>query len=546
MGPTERELSDASSFVHWGYGEKNDDKHLRCDARRDGGRQSARTGGSKKRKFSDAGDDDRNNEQPADGTETAQSVIRENGNSFRKAIGIFLSSGCCVLEKPVLPRKFVQTCLDRAKSDYRYLEGLMTRERDKLLRNHGTTNHRKDGSNNNKDDDDNGNDTNNLDHHRMVALTRQDYAEWVARDGGRVDIRYGLNRYPYNSGGLIYNSVVFPLVRALLNGNSEDENHREPVQLLYVGIMWGMPMGGHNDKGEDDVTTTTRGNGPHQKWHADGGHLFAPHQLPRGLTLPPHCINVFYPLVDLTEDNGPTEFRIASHRFDDTSNNGDVEFSLTCPAGGAVLFDYRIQHRGRANQRSTGRAPPSSSTGTQNGVGRWDEAELELARPVLYLAYAKPYFRDHGNTRSGRRLVPTGTDLVWSTRTLEGRPLPYGKGFDEYAVGGAGRVGTESPNGEDAAAEPTADTQRGACDDDRGTVVPEAAATAEINDGVGERWILFQMTLELPNGTSETLKVYRGDVAVEVAQQFCFQHELQDDFVSVLAQTIQGQMDQCY
>mmetsp|Transcript_47674 Transcript_47674/g.116093 ORF Transcript_47674/g.116093 Transcript_47674/m.116093 type:complete len:395 (-) Transcript_47674:46-1230(-) len=375
----------------------------------------------------------------------------------------------------------------------------------------------------------------------MVSLMRQDYTEWVARDGGRVDIRYGLNRYPYNCGGLIYNSIVFPLVQAVLNGSNDenDDSYNEPIQLLYAGITWGLPVG--ND--QDDKNTSGH---HHQKWHADGGHLFSSNQLPGGLTLPPHCINVFYPLVHLSESNGPTEFRIASHRFDqDKNSNGKVvEFPLTCPAGGAVLFDYRIQHRGRANLLPKEKKLMSSSD-------HESDTDIDRARPVLYLASAKTFFKDHGNTRSGRRLVKHGTDSIWTARTLEGRAVPLGKGFDNYS-----RLSSNSDNDQcnenhnNGNAKKRNANNNFSIENSEGTsseTATAAAATTIANNGdsVGERWILFQMTLELPNDNSEILKVYKADVAVEVAQQFCFKHGLQDDFVPVLAQTIQGQMDSC-
>jgi ectoine hydroxylase-related dioxygenase (phytanoyl-CoA dioxygenase family) len=40
-----------------------------------------------------------------------------------------------------------------------------------------------------------------------------------------------------------------------------------------------------------------------QKWHADGGHLSIWKHLPC------HCLNIFLPLVDITEELGPTELR---------------------------------------------------------------------------------------------------------------------------------------------------------------------------------------------------------------------------------------------
>jgi hypothetical protein len=44
-----------------------------------------------------------------------------------------------------------------------------------------------------------------------------------------------------------------------------------------------------------------------QGWHTDGPHMdIAKH-------LPCHCLNVFMPLVDISRENGPTEFRPGSH-----------------------------------------------------------------------------------------------------------------------------------------------------------------------------------------------------------------------------------------
>lgn len=46
--------------------------------------------------------------------------------------------------------------------------------------------------------------------------------------------------------------------------------------------------------------------GPHysQDWHRDGQALGGP----VAGQLPSHCVNVFVPLIDITEDVGPTEF----------------------------------------------------------------------------------------------------------------------------------------------------------------------------------------------------------------------------------------------
>ncbi len=92
---------------------------------------------------------------------------------------------------------------------------------------------------------------------------------------------------------------------------------------------------------------------PTQSWHADGGHT--------SLTthLPCHVFNVFIPLIDVPLSMGPTEFRPGSHVYTrdlirmmllakiKKRLRKTVVPELKC--GEALLFDYRILHRGRAN-----------------------------------------------------------------------------------------------------------------------------------------------------------------------------------------------------
>ena len=123
------------------------------------------------------------------------------------------------------------------------------------------------------------------------------------------------------------------------------------------------------------VSTTTR---TAQEWHGDGGHIFDhAHQ-------PPHCINVFVPLDDLTGTNGPTEFVPGTHVLNAFGNGkqdrvdqakggcGRGSFAIKAKAGGVILFDYRLKHRGGLNS-------------TPND------------RLLLCLCYAKPWFQDQAN-----------------------------------------------------------------------------------------------------------------------------------------------------
>ena len=143
--------------------------------------------------------------------------------------------------------------------------------------------------------------TNNA--HLLSRVARGDFRELVDRDGGRRDVRFQLDRFPFTCPGLVYNSAVYPLVQKLVNGGD--------VNLLYAGIMWAMPLNKkQDDNHHDNDKSPNRMNSEEgnidfdkasQKYHGDGGHLFD------HVHLPPHCINVFYPLVDLNKFNGPTD-----------------------------------------------------------------------------------------------------------------------------------------------------------------------------------------------------------------------------------------------
>jgi len=110
-----------------------------------------------------------------------------------------------------------------------------------------------------------------------------------------------------------------------------------------------------------------------QKWHSDGNHL------DDAFHLPPHCINVFIPLVDLQSANGPTEF-IPTSQLDWATDTPPL--ILTAKAGQCILFDHRTKHRGLANQTSA-------------------------ARPLVYITYSKPWYVDLNNSsKAGYETLP--------------------------------------------------------------------------------------------------------------------------------------------
>jgi tRNA(Arg) A34 adenosine deaminase TadA len=101
-----------------------------------------------------------------------------------------------------------------------------------------------------------------------------------------------------------------------------------------------------------------------QAWHADGPHATA--QSTPGSILPCHAYNIFIPLQVTPCDMGPTELRPASHNL--TQGNLAKNMLLAkckkmlrplewpeMELGDVLIFDYRILHRGRANNTGVNR-----------------------------------------------------------------------------------------------------------------------------------------------------------------------------------------------
>ena len=186
-------------------------------------------------------------------------------------------------------------------------------------------------------------------HHQAVRLHRRDFAEYLKRDGGRVDLRFNSDAAPFDALLRETTTAVLDVATEALGGNAN---------LLYSGVM------------------VARANtGDHQNYHKDGNHENESDE--------PHALTVFVPLQPLTAANGPTEFRLGSHRrrANEAKRLRQDGVAVECDAGDALLFDYRVDHRGLANQS--------------------DEDRL-----VFFLAFARPSFRDEKNARSTVPLFP--------------------------------------------------------------------------------------------------------------------------------------------
>ena len=176
------------------------------------------------------------------------------------------------------------------------------------------------------------------------------FKEIVMRSPGRFEMPFGCDREPFSNDAIMNNDVLLRIVDALFSGNDQ--------YLCNMSIVNATP--GSADQG----------------WHADGGHLnLQAHE-------ECHCFNVFVPLVDVDVALGPTELRPGSHYL--TRNLAPMMLAakargkLRKPvmpllrAGDALLFDYRILHRGRANIS-------------------------DVDRPILVMTFAKRTFKDRLN-----------------------------------------------------------------------------------------------------------------------------------------------------
>lgn len=153
-------------------------------------------------------------------------------------------------------------------------------------------------------------------------------------------------------------SLIDNLATSVLHG-------AEPPNLVYSGWIFSFP-------GSAD-----------QPWHQDGSPLFE-----KGTeSLPSYALNIFCGLHDTKElmELGPTEFVVGSHHMEPEIAMDKVDTAATVSAllgkGDILLYDYRICHRGTSNLASV------DNTDDNGGV----------VRKVLYLMYARPWFREHLN-----------------------------------------------------------------------------------------------------------------------------------------------------
>jgi ectoine hydroxylase-related dioxygenase (phytanoyl-CoA dioxygenase family) len=113
-----------------------------------------------------------------------------------------------------------------------------------------------------------------------------------------------------------------------------------------------------------------------QHWHRDGGILFPSH--PLEFMLPASAITLAIPLVEMNDETGTTGFSLRSHRSEEHAEAPDYEPCV--PVGSALLWDYRIYHKGMVNRS-------------------------DRARPLIYATLCRDWWQDAHNHADQDRLL---------------------------------------------------------------------------------------------------------------------------------------------
>lgn len=231
----------------------------------------------------------------------------------------------------------------------------------------------------------------------LVEAVNSNYEACVAavkeRSGLDAQDSFGYRQIVHRSAGrydmLLDEGVALeplpPRLRAAVLGDADGEEDEAPAAPAVRRKHWRRQLLAHllGDGFDVDFTAALyakTGCSP-QDPHADGRHpLEADRVTASGDAaedepelLPVHALQLFLPLCDMTAAAGATEFWPTSH----LPQNADFasllpSLPLEAAPGDAILFDFRVIHRGTANTS-----------------GRW--------RPILYQTCTAEWFEDDFN-----------------------------------------------------------------------------------------------------------------------------------------------------
>jgi ectoine hydroxylase-related dioxygenase (phytanoyl-CoA dioxygenase family) len=156
---------------------------------------------------------------------------------------------------------------------------------------------------------------------------------------------------PFNAPQLYANPLLFPLIQDMLG---------QECVLGSFGAVTALP-------GAED-----------QHVHRDHPFLFQEEAI--DTLMPAYAVNVIIPLIDIDEDHGTTRVWPGSHRIWslDEAKRLPSEDPVV-PVGSCILMDYRLLHGGTANRSQEN-------------------------RPILYVIYHRPWFKDYVNFVKVREL----------------------------------------------------------------------------------------------------------------------------------------------
>jgi len=119
--------------------------------------------------------------------------------------------------------------------------------------------------------------------------------------------------------------------------------------------------------------------------------------------VPPYAITLIVPLIDVDETTGTTLLWPGSHRQRRPQDEYPLEGAVwpRLSAGDGLLIDYRLVHAGSANHS-------------------------QAPRPILYLTYCRPWFRDHVNYQLQPRLRLSASGLPELPEQLAHLFPPFG------------------------------------------------------------------------------------------------------------------------
>ncbi|KAG3074426.1 hypothetical protein PI124_g20614 [Phytophthora idaei] len=195
---------------------------------------------------------------------------------------------------------------------------------------------------------------------------------FYVREGGRIDMQLSTSAFQTSP-------LSSPTVET---AHSVDMNLLKDMATTWQPVLKELfaPDGYHL---EYIGCVLSRPDDDDQNWHLDGVHRN------QHVQEPVDRLNVFVPLVAITDETGGTEMKKRSHIHDNgargTAFEGyqDLPSATACvEAGTPIVMDYRVWHRGLANTSEY------------------------TVRPLLYFKYAKVVKAPAAEKNKRRRITP--------------------------------------------------------------------------------------------------------------------------------------------